>query len=179
MAATLFFVGAVSADSDTGVKGNFQFTDSASTPGAKCGYYLDHNYTFHTMNVAPPSAWWPDRSTDSNTEHGTVGWSFKLQRSPDTSNWETIKTSPIQKATAYEDSQAPYGSATKAHFTRMKLNVDASKTVNYLWRAEIKVTWFKKSGAVLGTVTHDVVWYQANLGTHVGVSENYCYGGTT
>ena len=33
--------------------------------------------------------------------------------------WKTISKSPIQKATAYEDSQHPYGNGTKAPFTKM------------------------------------------------------------
>jgi len=180
MAATLLFTGAVSADSETGQHGDYLFTDSSSTPGAKCTYFdVGGNvYAFHTMTVVPPSIWWPNTSSGSNTEHGTVGWSFKLQRSLGLNGtWQTFKTSPTQKATAYEDSVHPYGAGTKAPFTKMKLNVDTGMSDNYAWRAVVKATWFKRSGGVLGTETHRVIWYTTKAGTSVLLAQNFCVGG--
>ena len=106
-----------------------------------------------------------------------MGWSFQLQRSSDAGiTWSTFKTSPIQKASAYEDTPVPYGSSTKAKFTTMSLNVDSSKSSHYSWRAVVKATWFKKTGAVLGTNKHEVHYYRVKTGSTSFTDESFCYG---
>jgi len=149
----------VSADSTTGQTGNYLFTDAMATPGAKC-VYVDEGGTayIHTFTVKPPKVWWPDTDSNSDTQHGKVGWRFTVEQNQ--GSWVKVKQSSIQKATAYEDSQNPYGSSTKANFSKMSLNINAHNYPFGEFRVTVKAFWYKANGSVLGTASHTVYWYK-------------------
>jgi hypothetical protein len=127
------------------------------------------------MVVAPPQIWWPNTNSSNHSEHGTVGWSFKLQRNGG-GGWSTFKETSVQKATAYEDQDNPYGAGTKAPFSKLQRNVDTSNSAHYDWRAIIKATWYKAGGGVLGSVTHRVYYYKEKAGDFVGEISSSCPG---
>lgn len=167
IAAAFAFGPAVLADSTTGSVGNYLTTDSSGTAGAICKYpsfASGANKTWLSKVIAqPPSIWWPDRSSDSNTEHGKVGWKFLVQFNGG-SGWSTVVKSSLQKGTAYEDSQSPYNPSTKAPLTKMSVGVNAKAKGAGNWRVVVKMFWYKPSGAKLGSATHVVQYYTVKLG---------------
>jgi hypothetical protein len=176
--AVLSFAGVVSADTTSGQVGNNYFKDDMMATGAKCVYYVDpHGVAwFQKMVVQPPSLWWPDRNSSSNNEHGIVGWKFILEKS-NFSPWVVVKTSSVQKATAYEDSQSPFNTGTRAPLTKKTLKVNPlGHGGNDVWRARVRGMWYRSNGSVMGWVEHIVYWYTTKAGSNLMTSEFNCAG---
>lgn len=173
--AVLLISGTVNADTTTGQTGHFMFTDAMATPGAKCTYNIASNDEawLHKFTVKPPSLWWPDTSSSSNTEHGRVGWRFVVQYNSG-SGWLDAKQSPVQKATAYEDSQNLYGNGTKAPLTKMSVTINAHNYPYSNWQVLVKGYWYKPNGSVLGSATHTVAWYRTVAGSSVQTNNSGC-----
>ena len=173
----LLFAGVASADTTSGQTGDYVFTDTLNTPQATCVYAVDSNSVAHftKMTVVAPSVWWPDTSSSSNNEHGTVGWSFILQTFKG-GGWKTVKTTSVQKAVAHEDSQDPYGNSTKAKFSNLSLKVNWHHYGNAnSWRVVVKAVWYKPNGHVRGSVKHLAVNYQFKVnGQITGHTTDYC-----
>ncbi len=157
------------ADGTTGQTGNYLYTDDSAHYGAVCRH--DNSaanpaqYWLAKVTVVPPSLWWPDQNAGNTNEHGTVGWRFTLQNDVG-GTYHTIKQSGYVKATAYEDSQAPYSPATKAKFKNRSVNVNGHNyTSDTTWRVIIRSEWYRKNGSVLGSATHNVLYYEERLGT--------------
>ena len=169
------------ADGTTGSVGNYLFTDASGHVGATCKYTADQNqsnsYWITRITAKPPSVWWPDRNSNSNTEHGKVGWRFIVKYN-NGGGFHVETRSSIQKATAYEDSQQPYGSSTKAPFTKMTVSFKGkARTSVAQWRVVVKVFWYRKNGTVQGTATHTVQYYNEHYAGQTGQSPNpYCDG---
>jgi hypothetical protein len=177
--AALAFGPAVLADSTTGSVGNYLTTDTSVTPGATCQYPTfasGASKTWLSKVVAkPPSIWWPDRSSDSNTEHGKVGWRFLVQFNNGGPGWTTVVKSSVQKAIAYEDSQSPYNPSTKAPLTKMSVGVNAKATGQGVWRVVVKAFWYKKNGTKLGSATHVVQYYRQKIGSqNFAITQDSC-----
>jgi hypothetical protein len=163
---SIAFSGVAAADTIVGTHGNYIFVDgdSTSTTGATCRYSDVGNLTFdiYKMVARAPQVWWPDTNSSITTQHGRVGWKFSIyHKTPAASTWTLLKSTSVQKKTAYEDQLAPYGQATKAPFTNMSLLISGSSfPTTELFKARVKVFWYRADGTVKGSVMHDVQWYR-------------------
>ncbi|MEO6349281.1 MAG: hypothetical protein ABIP53_01395 [Candidatus Limnocylindrales bacterium] len=171
--------GMASADTTSGSIGNRLFTDSQAKPGAKCKYAPDSRATsyYHVSKiiVPPPSVWWPDLDSNSNSEHGRVGWQFTVGHSTNGTTWSLVGKSAVQKATAYEDSQNPYGSSTRAAFTKLSMGINGgSYSFADEFRVTVKAIWYTPSGKVRGFATHIVHWYTQRVSTFTLTNEDFC-----
>jgi hypothetical protein len=171
------------ADSTSGSVGDYLTTDSSTTPGATCKYTRDQSqpnlFWISSITAKAPAVWWPDRSTDSNTEHGKVGWRFNVAY--DNGGGYHLETqSPVQKATAYEDSQSPYNmtNGTKAPLTKMTVSFNGkARTSVARWRVKVTIYWYRKNGTVMGSATHVVQYYNEHANNQTSPSGNpYCDG---
>lgn len=162
-AAVLSFGPTAFADSNSGTSGDYLFTDDASHVGAVCKYKQDSNDPntnwISKITASAPSLWWPDQNSSTNTEHGKVGWRFLVQYST-TGGWTRAAQSPIQKATAYEDSQHPYAASTKAHLTNQTVSFNGKASGDFgMWRVVVNTFWYATDGHVMGNVNHVVQYY--------------------
>lgn len=162
--AVLALAGAVQADSETGQHGNYLFRDDSGHAGAVCVYAGSNPFRLVQIIVRAPYLWWPDTNAESNTQHGKVGFRgiVRLSKPGAYGPWDKIKQSDIHKATAYED-QPDYDVNDKAPLTKITMSFDPSKYSghpNAYISVRIKGYWYKKNGDVLGTVTHDVFYYE-------------------
>jgi hypothetical protein len=175
--------GIAAADTVQGQHGDYLFTDDSSHAGANCGYVGIGNGTWQLsqFSVRPPSVWWPDTSSDSDTQHGPVGWRVVVfHKHAAATTWSKLKQSTIQQKTAYED-QPAYDPADKAPFTRIKISVPAG---NYgageQYRVNVRAIWFHKpyNGTVTGYAVHTVQNYNRIVdGFNQGlVGTAYCVG---
>src|SRR3954451_16375351 len=109
--------------SDVGAHGNVWLDDTTTTPAGTCKYgnFVYSNWSYiKWMQVRAPHVFAADRN-DAKRDHRVVSWQWKLQRhafanSTPTTGWKTVATSKTQRATAYEDAQAP--------FTALRINYD-------------------------------------------------------
>lgn len=168
---TIALSGVAAADSVTGQHGNYIFVDghSQSTTGASCKYTDVGNFTYdiYKMVARAPQVWWPNTDSGNTTQHGRVGWKFSIyHKTPAALTWTLLKSSSVQKKTAYEDQLAPYSLATKAPFTNLSLSITAGNfPATELFMARVKVLWYRPDGTVKGSVTHDVQEYKWMSGT--------------
>jgi hypothetical protein len=172
--------GVASADSTSGAIGNYLVPDSQAKPGAKCKYAEDNRgqnyYHVSKIIVPPPSVWWPDQDSNSNSEHGRVGWQFTVGHSTNGGGtWSLVGKTAVQKATAYEDSQNPYGSSTRAPFTKLSMDI---KGGNYSlmdqFRVTVKAIWYTPAGKIRGYATHIVHWYTQKVSVFTQVNDYPC-----
>jgi hypothetical protein len=165
------------ADSVHGQTGNYLWTDDSTHRGANCKYSEASSgaYWLAKFVVMPPSAWWPDQDSNKNKEHGTVGWRVTVQNDA-SGSYKTVKQTSYQKKTAYEDSQAPYGSSTKAPFTKITVKVNGKNyTPDTTWRLNVRVNWYRANGSVLGFANHTVIWYGMKLGSSPALTtQDFC-----
>lgn len=168
--AALSFGPTTLADSEHGVTGDHLFTDDSSNPGAMCKYSEPSPGTFWLAKfvVTPPSAWWPDHDSNKNNEHGTVGWRVTVQNDA-SGSYKTVKQTSYQKKTAYEDSQNPYGAATKAPFSKITVSINGHNyTPDTTWRINVRINWYRGNGSIMGFANHTVVWYGYKFGSENG-----------
>ena len=168
-AASIGVSGVVYADSVTGTTGHYRTTDTAESPAATCRYtqIAEGTGVIDRIVIRPPSVWWPNRSSTNSTEHGRVAWRATVGRSTDMANW-TYRNSPLQYATAYE--------ATRAPFTNITVDINAGAISNSsVFRVIIKAQWYRRDGTVLGSVRHDVKYLRERLGTTGGVYQGTCH----
>ena len=175
--------GVVAADSVHGQTGHYVFTDDATHAGANCRYVGigGNTWQLSSFSVRPPSVWWPDTSSNSDTQHGPVGWRVVVyHKHAAASTWSKLKTSTIQRKTAYEDHPA-YDPADKAPFTRITISVNASAYgATEQYRVNVRAIWFNKpyNGTVMGFAVHTAQNYnQVVDGFNQGlVGHAYCVG---
>jgi hypothetical protein len=176
LALSVGLSGVAAADSTTGQTGHFKFVDSTTKPGAVCWYEPGgtNAYNLYRVVVRAPKVWWPDTSSSSNTQHGKVGWRVII-KSGSPGSFTTLKKSGIRYAIAYEDHPL-YDNSDKAPFTSITQNFISDKFTDYM--VSVKVFWYRADGSVMGTATHDVVYYDTNInGTATGPIQNsYCSG---
>jgi hypothetical protein len=163
-------------DNETGQHGHYDFVDyqAGSHDGrVDCAYrkLSNGNRRLKSLTIRPPRAWWPDTSSNSNKQHGTIGWRFRLQQTtdPDDDPWTTVYSSTVQKRTGYEDHPG-YDNADKAPFATRSKSWSSSKTV-YV-RVKVTLYWYRSNGTVLGQVDH---WYNLYDASYGGSPANgYC-----
>jgi hypothetical protein len=129
------------------------------------------NGRLESFTVRPPRVWWPDTSSSSSHQHGTVGWRFRIQQTtdPDDDPWTTVYSSSIQKKTAYEDHPG-YDDADMAPFTTRSKAWSSSQTVYF--RIKATIYWYHSNGTVRGSVDHWYYTYDADFGDDPAVG--YC-----
>jgi hypothetical protein len=176
---SLALTGVASADTTSGQTADHLYTDSQAKPGATCKYSPDsrgNNY-YHVSKIVvpPPSVWWFDTDSNTNSEHGRVGWQFTVGHSTNGMTWSLVKKSTVQKATAYEDSQNPYGNSTRAPFTKLSVTIDGGTySLADQFRVTVKAIWYTPAGKVRGYATHVVNWYKEDVRGLVVTDEVSC-----
>lgn len=155
-------------DSYQGQHGHYDFRDYAY--GSHSGN-IDCNYRtlsngqrrIKEFVLRKPRIWWPGSNSDTDQEHGTVGWRYRLQQTtdPDDDPWTTVFTSSIQKRTAYEDVPA-YDDADRAPFSTRTLTWSSGQKVYF--RIKATVYWYKSNGDLKGKVDHWYNTYDASYG---------------
>jgi hypothetical protein len=148
--------------SETGMVGEIYLTDTMEMPAGTCTYgekvYSNWAY-LRWMKVRAPQVFAADRNA-SRRDRKQVSWQWKLQRMrSDETTWRVIKSSAIQRGTAYEDQKAP--------FTAMQINYNSHNedlnhnAVHYVdFRALVIIKWFKGDGSLEGTVKLVPSWYR-------------------
>jgi len=156
------------AGAQTGQTGAYIFVDAQATPGVVCKYSSSSPYKLYQLTIKAPQVWWPDTSSNSNTQHGTVGWQASVyHKGAAASTWKLLKKSTVHKATAYEGYPNVYDLADKAPFSNLSMSVPGSSYVpTHEWRVKVKVFWYSKvDGSVMGSVSHTVVYYKWGTGS--------------
>ena len=153
---------------EEGQHGNVLFADDSTHRSATCKYTVDSadpsTYWISRITVTPPSVWWPDTNGTRTTQHGTVGWRFFVERDNGGPGLYMVAKSPLQKKVAYEDQLAPYGSATKAPFTKMTVAFNGKKYgMGSSWAVLVRVNWYRPDGTVMGYVTQRLAFYREKL----------------
>jgi hypothetical protein len=129
---------------ETGSVGAYAIQDNAtaSEAGAVCKYTGSPIDWFQWMRVVSPSVYAPDHN-GSVREHRVVGWRVRLQRATSVSGpWTTTRTSPEERATAYDNAPAPLHPITVRH---------QSGNANLVYRALVDIRWYG-GGSVKGSV---------------------------
>ena len=148
---------------ESGLVGEYSYSESSDTPIATCGYagpVGPSNWIWlNWVRVTAPTV----RSADRNSEtrdRRTVSVQLKIQRNTLGSSdpWSVVKSSHVQKATAYDD-QAAALSPIKLYFTPKKTFFNGQ---NAIFRAMVLVKWLKKDGSVEGTAKIWPTYYRLN-----------------
>jgi hypothetical protein len=164
------------AGAATGQTGNHLFVDSLATPGVVCHYSSTAPNALDKLTIKAPQVWWPDTSSNSNTQHGTVGWqAFIYHKGFLATTWKLLKKSTVHKATAYEGYPGAYDLADKAPFSNISMSVPGSNyQPTHEWRVRVKVYWYSKlDGSVMGSDSHLVLYYKFGSGS-TDVRTDYC-----
>ncbi len=88
----------------SGETGQYSFTDTTASPGARCVYYGTAGLIdFDHARVKAPKVYWP---TSSAFPNGTVGWRLKLQHWNGHS-WDTVRRTSEARGLASKHTAAP------------------------------------------------------------------------
>jgi hypothetical protein len=162
-------------DYQTGQIGHYDFRESGEgshDANVDCDYHVYSNGQRRLTKfvLRAPRIWWPDNDSDTTHEHGTVGWQYRVQMSPDPSSvpFSTVYTSGVQKRTAHEDHPG-YSDGDKAPFSTRTLDWSSAHTESY--RIKYTIIWFYPSSAN-GTLSH---WYnQYDSDDNANPVNGYC-----
>ena len=162
---------------ENGLHGHYGLDDTYLVPGGTCKYgeivYSNWAYLIW-MKVKAPQVFAADRNSEMR-DHRVVSWQFKLQRKRyEATTWKTIKSSAIQRMTAYEDQAAP--------FTALTINYDAENEdpshdpngPNIIFRALVIIKWYKPDNSVEGTVKLIPDYYKTKSYWNASPSSGYC-----
>lgn len=148
---------------ESGLVGDYSYSESSDTPIASCGYagpVGPSNWIWlNWVRVTAPTVRAADRNTQTR-DRRTVSFQLKIQRNTFGSSdpWSVVKSSRIQKASAYDD-QAAALSPIKLYFTPKKTNSNGHHAI---FRAMVVVKWLKKDGSVEGTAKIWPTHYRIN-----------------
>jgi len=177
LAACLTMVGsgAALAETQSGQHGDYYFVDDTTQPEATCVY--DKHDDLSTIVVHAPKLWYPNEFAEKHHEHGQVGWRAIVRTSatPATGPWKVTTKTSIQKRTAYEDQDVPYGDGTKAPLTAKTIAWHGSTDNSVSVGVVVQAFWYAHDGHTLGWVKHPAVYIRyktVNLGT--GLFTNSC-----
>ena len=138
--------------SESGLVGEYSYSEGPDTPFATCGYdgpeAPDNWIWLNWVRVTAPSVTSADRNS-ATRDRRTVSFQLKIQRAVRDSGdpWRVVKSSPIQKAPAWDD-QAAALSQIKLFYTPRKTTFNGQ---NGIFRAMVVVKWLKRDGTVEGT----------------------------
>jgi hypothetical protein len=99
----------------------------------------------------------------STEQQSRVAWRFKIRRSDDQLNWQTVYTSSFQRTRAT--------AADAGEFTRRVWNAPDDPTGFYVIRVIMVWHW---QGAVEGRAAFEYEWYKRRQGSDVSVVHGYC-----
>ncbi|MEA2676341.1 MAG: hypothetical protein QOJ81_482 [Chloroflexota bacterium] len=180
LAATLFVsaagpTAAFTVLSESGPHGDYSLTDGPATPAAECTYgdvvYANWAYLI-SMRVYAPHVFAADRT--AQRDHRVVGWQWQLQwKEYDKVRWHTIKSTAIQKRTAYEDQEAAF-SAMKLNYNSEKDDPNHLDEQSILFRARVIIRWYMPNGSLESTVKVKPDWYARDTYWAAGPAGNYC-----
>lgn len=158
----------------TGTTGAHSLTDTSSSPGTGCVYKFSTGmgiWKLKHMYVQPPNV-------KAAPGHGMeqVAWQFTVQREivsfGGISPWKDRYTSPKFYATT--DSTHNAGFAEESVGVTVPFDFGADASANY--RVLVKVFWYDKHSAVIGTDTMRDDWYQAAAPVDmVATRHHFCY----
>lgn len=106
-----------------------------------------------------------------------MGWRAIVQQATSVEGpWATVRKTSIQMATAHEDQAAPWGSTTKAVFTKliMPWHTDSDPHNWHAVRIVVKSFWYRNDGSVRGWAKHRILGYRTKYGTMVGTADEFC-----
>lgn len=163
-------VAAVESVKQTGSVGNWSFAESSSTPRTTCSYGPeappDDSFTTQ-IKVKPPTVFAADR-TSGKVNKRKVSWQVQLQHEPSGGgSWVNGTTSSVQRATAYDNKQAP--------FTALTIKHDGHKDPNDALRIKVTIKWYAPNGSVEGKIVFNPTYYRevTPFGTATG-GEPWC-----
>jgi hypothetical protein len=164
LSAVLALGGTVLADSESGQVGHYDFNDTQDHEGGVCVYAGSNPYRLVQVVFKAPRVWWPDTNSDSNTQHGKVGFQGIVRESLGGAYgpYDLVKKSDIMKATAYED-HPDYDLSDKAPLTKITMSINPSNYSshpNAYIHLRSKVFWYRSDGSVRGMASHDVFYYK-------------------
>jgi hypothetical protein len=128
----------------TGTRGVHVLIDTFEYPGVTCHHVTSAPGRLKRVAVRRPIVYAPD--TTSRRDQRWVGWRYRIQRSADETTWETVHTSPIRRAIAYDDQPAALQPSGK----------DLVGVHGYTYRAMVELWWYTPSGTstVTGRAKH-------------------------
>ncbi len=161
--------GSVPPDQTSGSMGHYTIYDASSAPGATCSYATSGSKNkLYEIDVKAPKVYWPDQSSSNHHEHGKITFSVWLQQSSmpeDSTAWHTIYKTPVEKATAYENTKAPLTDGM----------ITWHSSHNVYFRVSINLTWIHSFGTTNGTLKHwDTYYAMAGSFTSVTPSVGNC-----
>ena len=130
--------------SHSGARGVHGLIDSAENPAATCHY----NSSFQLTKVVVRAPIVYARNTGSGTQHGTVGWRFRVQWSSGL-GFSNAKTTSIVKASATD--------SRPAGFTKRSVTFSNAPEIEY--RVRVDMYWYDSTGNQIGKATHAPDWY--------------------
>ena len=146
----------------SGVRGVHGLIDSGEDPGATCHY----NSSFQLTKVVVRAPIVYARNTGAGTQHGTVGWRFRVQWSSGL-GFSNVKTTSIVKASA-SDSRT-------AGFT--KRSVSFTDAPEIVYRVRVDMYWYDSHGKQIGKATHAPDWYGwVSTSDGSGIDESHSCG---
>jgi len=129
--------------SHSGTIGTVKIKDTASKPGATCGYSgAAGTLYFDGITVRGPKVEFPD--VTSGVDHGKVGMRVLLQHASGGA-YTTFVTSPETKISVTDSAFSAFSNKHQA-FT----GAEPGGT----WRAEVVLTWYNAGGSVRGAATY-------------------------
>ena len=148
----------------TGVHGVHGLIDSRENPAATCHY--DSSFQLTKVVVRAPIVY--ARNTGPGTQHGTVGWRFRVQWSSGL-GFSNVKTTSIVKGSATDSSPAA--------FTKRAVTFSNPAEVEY--RVRVDMFWYDRHGKQIGRATHAPDWYGWVATSHgSGIEETNTCGPT-
>jgi hypothetical protein len=158
----------------TGTVGVHSLVDTSSTPGAECRYrYLsgENLWQLRRMLINPPRM-----RAVAGQGLEKVSWHYTIQRR----FWSAFSSRPGPWANrftsiefiAYTDSTHNASFSQQSASVSVPLAPGGDAVAEY--RAFVKLTWYKASGAVLGTATDRIEWYYADKGSADTVLHRTC-----
>ena len=164
--------------SEVGPHGNVWFDDTTMAPAGTCTYgdiQFSNVAYLVKMKVRAPHVFAADRNSDLR-DHRVVSWQWNLQRKnmdAATPKWKVIKSSGVQRKTAYEDQQAAFTAMT------IKYDSEARQDPNHntpyvIYRAMVIVKWYKPNGDVESTVKIVPTYYKTVTYWNAQPSQDDC-----
>jgi hypothetical protein len=166
--ATAGPVGAWQLVGTDGLVGPYGMVDNTNRPmnaGALCHYVGSPTDYFRSMSIRHPVA--RARNVSGQEDHQIVGWIARLQKATSPSwPWRTVRTSPEEKATAWQSTPATFHDRTLTW---------QSPNPSVIYRSLVAIKWYR-AGSVEGRVTLRIQFYRYDApdASPENVQQDYC-----
>ncbi len=164
--------------SEVGPHGNVYLDDTTTMPAGTCTYgdIVFSNIAYlKSMKVRAPHVFAADRNSDLR-DHRVVSWQWNLQRKNNdaaTPKWKVVKSSGIQRKTAWEDQQAAF-SAMTINYNSESRDDPGHHTPYIVYRAMVIIKWYKPNGDIESTVKLVPSLYRTKTYWNAGPSTDAC-----